>query len=377
MTTIEELGAKTADERLKRLLTYLAADPANAALRADAAAQALTDGQPEIACEILAQAPDKLSNRELNLFGVAQIEMRNFAGASRTFEAIVSAGEGDAAVKFNLAWSLAMEKKFERALDLLDEQVTEDLAQAATLEVQLLHQLGNFDRAPEAARRHLARHGDDEALAAAVSVLALDIEDLDLARSCAVKARSHPDALATLGILELSDQKVDRALELFEQSLRTNANIPRAWIGRGLARMLAKQEGATSDLDRGAELFGDHIGSWIAAGWAHLIAGDLSNARQRFARALEIDENFAESHGSLAVVDVLEGQPAEAARRIAVARRLDRECFSAAFAQILITERQSGEASARVQLDKILETPVNARGDTVAAALARMGLKSA
>jgi tetratricopeptide (TPR) repeat protein len=243
------------------------------------------------------------------------------------------------------------------------------------LEVQLLHELGDFDRAAEAARHHVAAFPDHEGLAAAVSVLALDIEDLDLARACALKAANHPDALTTLATLALGQSQLGEAEKLFERALSANDHLPRAWIGLGLARLVEKDGRAAADIDRGAQLFGDHIGSWIAAGWAHLIAGDLIAARQRFEQALGIDENFGESHGSLAVLDVLEGHDAEASKRIAIAKRLDRQSFSAAFAQVLLTAQAGKTESARALFEKILETPVNERGDTAAAALARMGLK--
>ena len=375
MSTLEDLLQRTDDERLKRLVSYVAADPTNETLRTDAAEQALNTGSPEIACELLARAPGELGNRELNLFGLAQMQLRNFGEAAKTFETIVANDVDDPAVRFNLAWSLAMEKRFNEALEQLPPDVTGALPQAAMLEVQLLHEIGEFDRAAEAARRNIEIFPDEQGLAAAVSVLALDIEDIDLARSCALKAANHPDAMATLGTLALGESHIGEAEALFERALRTNDKIPRAWIGLGLARLVGKDGRAPADIDRGAELFGDHIGSWIAAGWAYLIAGDLPAARQRFERALSIDDNFGESHGSLAVVDILQGHESEASKRLAVAKRLDRESFSAAFAQVLLTAQAGKGEKAQALFEKILETPVNERGDTAAAALARMGLR--
>src|SRR5437764_5999825 len=116
MSTLEDLLQRTDDERLKRLVSYVAVDPANETLRTDAAEQALNTGIPEIACELLAQAPGELGDRELNLFGLAQMQLKNFGDAAKIFETIVAKGVSDAAVKFNLAWSLAMEKRFNDAL---------------------------------------------------------------------------------------------------------------------------------------------------------------------------------------------------------------------------------------------------------------------
>ena len=377
MTVIQQgLADRASDDRLKRLLSYLSEDPGNASLRADAAEQALNSGEPQIARELLEPNAAELGARELNLLGVAQMQLREFAEAAGTFEELLQRGTDDPAVNFNLAWSLAMGKAFDRAVELLSPDVTSARPQAAMLHVQLLHERGEFDSAAEIARTYIEKHPAHEGLAAAVSVLALDVEDVELARRSAETAGNHPDALATLGTLALGQQQVDEAVELFDRALERNDRSPRAWIGRGLAHLLTDEPArATGDIDRGAELFGDHIGSWIAAGWAHLIAGEAGEARSRFERALAIDENFAESHGSLAVVDALEGDDDSARRRISIGQRLDRQCFSAAFAQTLLTARRGDPEAARAVFEKILQTPVNERGDTAAQALARMGLR--
>ena len=50
--------------------------------------------------------------------------------------------------------------------------------------------------------------------------------------------------------------------------------MPRALVGRGLGRLVCGQiESGAVDIEAGAFGFGDHIGSWIAAGWARLVDG--------------------------------------------------------------------------------------------------------
>src|SRR5438067_2137863 len=119
MTPVEDLAASADDERLKRLLSYVAADPGNDALRADAAEQALDSGEPEITRELLGSAAVELGNRELNLLGVAQMQLRDFQSAAQSFRDLKERGIDEPPVIFNLAWSLAMEKQFGEALELL------------------------------------------------------------------------------------------------------------------------------------------------------------------------------------------------------------------------------------------------------------------
>ncbi len=267
-----------------------------------------------------------------------------------------------------------MQKDFGSARALLDSEVTAAIPQAAMLEVQLMHDAGEFDEAAVRAKEHLDRHPGHPGLAAAVSVLALDVEDPELAKRCALAAGDHPDALTTLGTLSLGQQDVAGAVDLFDRALAADGSSPRAWVGRGLAKLISEGEDAAADIDRGAELFEDHLGSWIAAGWAHLLKGDRATARERFEHSMTLDHNFAENFGSLAVVDVLDGRLDEARQGIATGFKLDRQCFSAMMAQSLLTSAEGDPERGQRLFRKILETPINDRGDTVMQSLARMGL---
>ncbi len=363
--------------RLERLLGYLAADPDNAALLVDAAAAALNEGQPQIARDLLARraALGTFSEGELNLAGLAALQNGAFEEAHDAFARLLDAHPEDPALRFNLAWALAMLKSFPEALALLDEHATTALGQAAALEIQLLHDAGDFDRAQLRAKDHLAHHPDHPGLMAAISVLAVDIEDLALAEACARKGGDLPEALTTLGTLALGDARDAEAAALFQRALQRDPHSPRAWVGKGLTELV---DGAYADaaqhIRHGAELFDSHVGSWIAAGWAYLLAQDLTKAREAFERAVELDHNFAESHGSLAVISILEGRADESQRLGSTALRLDRQCFSAALAQSLVLQSQGKPDLARRIIDRALHTSIDGSGATIADAIARRTL---
>jgi len=268
-----------------------------------------------------------------------------------------------------------MLKRFEEALELLDEPTTRALAQAAMLRVQVMHELGQFDEAAELARDYVTLFSEHSGLLAAVSVLAIDIEDIALAQACASKAGDHPDALTTLGTLALGDARDDEAGVMFDRALAKNAQLPRAWIGKGLVELTRGLPGdAAQHIERGAELFDRHIGSWIAAGWAHLLNKNVTAARAAFERAHALDRNFAESHGSLAVIAILEGNQEEATRLTQTAMRLDNHSFSAALAQSLLLEAQGKpEIAARI-IERTLNIPIDATGATIAQAIAKRTL---
>lgn len=364
--------------RLDRLLPLVAADPENVALLTDAAETALSERRPEIATELFERAArmEPLRPEQANLAGLAAMQAGRFEEAARRFEPLVAQGAGGAAVRFNLAWSLAMSDGHERALELLDDETVRSLPQAAMLKVQILHDLGELSAASEAAELLGDLHREDAGLLAATSVLAVDLDDLGRAEQAALAAGEHPDALTTLGILALDRDEPAEALRRFDQALELRTATPRAWLGRGLAKLLAGgSDDAATDLDRGAEMFGDHLGSWIAAGWAWFIRGDLAAARARFERALAIDPTFAEAQGSLAAIEILEGHVEAGRERAEKAFRLDRNSFSVALARILLASASGDQAAARRIFEIALNTPVDESGRTIAQAAARLGLR--
>jgi tetratricopeptide (TPR) repeat protein len=367
--------AETQD-RLQRLLNYLEADPHNPSLLGDAAAAAVDARQPQQAMDLLDRLAGirELSDEDLHVLGLAALHLQDHQRACAVYRSLLGRGIDDPGVRYNHAWALLKLGEKEEALALLDESCVAAVPQGATLKVQLLHDQGEMEAAQEVARSALERHSDHPALLAAISVLAVDLGDLQLARDSASGAGDHPDALATLGTLALEDDEPQQARALFDRALKANPNSPRALVGRGLSLLSqGDAESAAGDLDKGAELFGGHLGSFIAAGWAHFIARDLGTARARFEHALALDPNFAESHGSLAVLDLLEGRPEQAEREMAIAFRLDRACYSAALAQVLLRAGKGDQEGARRIFDKAIHTPIEG-GRTIAQALGRIGL---
>jgi tetratricopeptide (TPR) repeat protein len=365
------------ENRLKLLLGYLEQDPENVSLIEDAALAAMALAEDDKAV-MLFERLEKLHPLTPSLrndYGLSALRLSDFDTAERLFQTLVGDDEADPAARFNLAWAQAKQGKLIKAEQQINEACANALPQAAMLKIQLIHQRGAFDEALEMGRELLTLHPDHAGLNAAMSVLALDCEDTALAKHCADKASGHPDGLTSLATLELRDMAVDEAAAHFDAALALNSHSPRAWVGSGLVELMRNNpQIAAGHIDRGAEQFGDHIGSWIAAGWAYLLAGRHDIAEQRFEAALGVDENFAESHGSLAVSALLKGDTSKAQKLADIASRLDRNCFSAALAQSLIANSSGDTDKARKILERALNTPMDDDGRTVAQALIHLGL---
>lgn len=361
--------------RFDRLTALLAHDATNPHLLSDAAEAAQAEARWEAVDDLLdrLQAVQPLSPAQLHLAGLAAMQRQDWAVAERRFAKLIDDGVAPPPVRFNRAWALTMAGRVQEAADLLDADTVAALPQAAQLRVQMLHDGGTMDAAMAQAREALERFPEHRGLNAAVAILATDMDDLPLALACAQRAGDHPDALVTLGTLALDDADPATAAQYFADALGRNPDAPRALVGGGLARIAAGGDltAAAAEIDRGAERFATHPGSWIAAGWTHFLRGDHPTARARFDTALALDDTFAEAHGALGVLDLLAGDAATARQRLAVATRLDRNCFAAALGHMLGATAGGDAARAQAILDTALHAPIDDAGRTLADAMVR------
>lgn len=357
-----------ATERVERLLGFLETDPDNLTLMGDVAVAALEAGRFDIVGQLLdrhaalAPPPPQL----VNLAGLAAMRQGRFDDAEALFARALAADPQDPTLRYNLAWARATRSDLAGASELLDETVAAAVPAAAALKVRMLHRQGEIEDALAWGAGFVDRFPRDAELLGALSAAAIDAEELELAAAYAERAGDTPDALSTLGMLQLDLAQTDQAAELFDRALAAQHDSGRALLGKGLVAMAALDGAeAARHFDRAAAIFGDHVGSWVTAGWAYVLASDLVRARQRFETAIAVDDTFAEAHGGLAVVDVLDKRLDEARRGARTALRLDRECFAGVLARSLLLEADGDAAAAGRLRRAALETPVGPSGQTI------------
>lgn len=365
-------------DRLVRLLDYLQADPFNRKLLADAASEAF-DSQCFAQCDELLQRYEALGALPpalLNLKGLSAMSQGEFDTALATFDLLSSYGLNPV-TQYNTAYAAAMTGRFDQAVERLDEKVLADVQQAAALKIRSLHHLGRLEEAIELASQHASDPHNSAEICGLLATALLDAGDIEGARHYAAQSQDTSDGLTVRGLLSLDETRNEDALALFEQALKAQPDNRRAHLGMGLA-LLAQGNfsGASKQIDVAAQAYGKHAGSWIAAGWAHLLGGDLTQARARFDEGARVDRGFAEAPGGIAVVDVMEGKLVDAKRHAATALRLDRACLSAALAQSLLSSAAGDQASADAIRNAALQRPLTENGKTIAQALAQRAAKT-
>lgn len=361
--------------RFERLSAFLQQDPTNLRLTVDAVNAALEEERwPEVT-DLIARyaAREPLPPRLVNVAGLLALHEGRFSDAIDLFGPLLEAEPQDVHLRFNLAWAKAMVGEPDAVVDLIDSDVAAATPGAATLKVQALHRLGRLDEALSVGGDYAVQWADDKALMSALAIAALDAEDVDLARAYATRAGDTHEGLSTLGAIAFDQGLVSEAALLFDRALAADPSSGRARLGKGLA-LVANGDPVqgTALIEDAAKSFGDHLGSWIAVGWGYFTQGDYAAARSRFDKALALDDTFAESHGALAVLDIVEGQFDSAARRAQVALRLDRACLSAALAQSLLASRRGDEQTAERIRGMALNAPLGADGQTLAQAMAKL-----
>lgn len=358
--------------KLARLLGYLESDPGNLNLIGDTVSAALDVHRPDLAVDLLGryEAIVPLPPAMRNLAGLAALQQDRFGDAAEIFQSLLSAQPEDSGLRFNMAWCKSIAGDDAGAADLLDAAAVASVPGAAALKVQALHRLGDLDAALSEGTKALESRPDDTALLGALSIVAIDLQMPELAQGWAARAQDTPEGLSALGMLGLKDNQLDEALAYFDRGLAARGDSARNWLGRGLVLMArGDAPGAADAIDRSAALFRHHLGTWIASGWAHFAAGDRVKARTIFEHTLALDDTFAESHGALAVLDILDGEIDSARRRTDTALRLDRRCFAGALAKVLLLEHDGDAQAAQRVRDIALNTPVGESGQTIAQAM--------
>lgn len=359
--------------RKDRLLGYLEHDPDNLQLIRDAAEAALAEADDATAQSLLERygALTPLAPDMLNLRGLAALRAGRFEEAAATFSDLRSTGDDAPSVRLNLAWALTMKGDYDGALPLVDDEVVALGPSGAGLKIRLLHHLGRLEEAMEAGADLASLYPADPVLMGTLANAALDADRADLARVYAERAGAHHDGLTTMGLLLLDEDRVSESAALFDRILAADATNPRALLGKGLERLaVGDASEAAGWLDRAAERFGDHLGTWVAAGWTYYLQGNFTAARERFETALALDDTFAETQGGLAVLDIAEGQIEAGRRRTEVALRLDRSSFGAALATVMLLEHDGKPDMAERVREAAFNVPVGLGGKTLAQALA-------
>lgn len=366
-------------QQLARSESYLVADPANNELLARVIDLSLVAGEAERAERHVRDALQRYPEDAFFLarLGTVHLARRQWAEAAAVLSTVM-ARHADINLAYNLAYAYVWLGRYADAYAGLAPyaDAAQLTAPMATLLVRALHHMGEPERAVALAARLQQHCGNDAMLLAAASLAGFDADQLEqaqqwseaaLAAASAAGAQCLPlEALVTAGSLALARTDSDAASSYFQQALAANPAQGRSWSGLGAASLLRNDlAGAREQLEQAVHHMPDHIGSWHLLAWSRLLAGQIDSAAQAFQAALDLDRNFGESHGGMAVVHAHLGQRAQAEACIERALRLDADGLSARYAQMVLAGETADPVRFRALARRLLSTRRGALGQNL------------
>jgi tetratricopeptide (TPR) repeat protein len=373
------MPSNAASERLASLEAYLRQDPDNPALRAEAVMAALESGALDRAQALLDAAAAPSDPQLLHARGLVALAGHRFADAARDFSDLLSRNVDAPAIRFNLAYAKFRAGDAAGAAQAFRDLLGVEGAPVQTLAylVRCLHGLGKPEAAIEA-WESAAPVFRTAQTGGVVSLACLDAGQADEARrlSGAALAGEEPplEAMVTGATLLVGDGDVAQAGRWLDMALAASPDDGRIWSAIGAATLLSGDiVRAEAAFQRACERLPEHVGSWISLAWCQIMRKDLDGAGTSLDEALARDRNFAETHGSIAVVAALQGRVGDAEQAIEKAQRLDRKGLSARYAQAVL----SGEASDAAAIQALAARLLRARPGPDGAALLERTLAAA
>jgi tetratricopeptide (TPR) repeat protein len=374
-------ASNDASERLKRYLRFLEQDPSNVNLLGDAADLCLETNQLDRAHDLIQRGLAASSNAAQFRYRQSCLARarQDWKQAAELSQALLDEGGSDPAIHYNAGIALAMLGRYPEAkahlLPLAHRSDT--FANLPYYLVRTLHHLGELDEASKIAEAHMAAHADDGTMAGMLSTLCMDRDDMAGARRWSDLAlQSNPDdvdALLTNGALALGDEDEVRAHGTFERVIAKQPANGRAWLGRAMANMLKFDiKMAHADFDKALVHMPTHIGTWHALAWCQILEDDLVGAKTSFDKALDLNHNFGETHGGLAVIAALQGRWEDSKRLTTVALKLDPRSFAGRFAQSLMLHHGGKTETAQELVRRMLTAQQSPGGGSLMDMLGRV-----
>lgn len=352
-------------QQVARYESYLELDPNNATLWVAFGDVLHREGEFERAESTFQRALNIQPGNSIAKARIAAVAIsrQHFERAESMLRELIAAGEQDHAVLFNLGLALYYQRRFDAALAVFEQVV--GVSRSVDARYHLLSCLHNLNRLGEAIDRgeQFLRRSSSADVEGLLALILMDEGRMEAAVAHAqVVARTHPDnadAAAVLSTHALENQEMREAGEHLQVLTAKEPRNLRGWQGLALIELHGQRHSeALRYLERARDCEPQNTGTLITMGWTHLTAHDYAQAERTFRAGLQIDRNDAELHGGLASALVMLRQFDEARQEVTRARRLDSNCFGAAFAESVLLRLSGNEQrSTQVMADLLNSSP--------------------
>lgn len=365
-------AAPALEAKIARFASFLQADPENRNLLLDLGDLYHQAGQFEAALRCFSQlctlepAVAVAQSRLANVY----LSLHRFDDAAAVLAALVAADAGNGPLQYNLGLAQYYQGQYAAAAASFQAA---DQAGAGSADLykylsHCLHHEGQLEEAVAAASQwRAATIGADGSISgqcadstAYLALLEFDSGNreaaLELAGAVLAVDPTNLDANAVMGGAALEQQDIALAADCFQQILAQRPDYGRAWLGLGLTYLHDNNNDKALDaMTEATRQMPGHAGTEVALGWSRVIVGDGVGAEATFRKAIELDRNFAESHGGLAVALIMQNRIEEAQKTIKAADRLDPANFGSVYGKALLLRADGRAELAQGLINRALE----------------------
>lgn len=356
--------ATTDTDRLIRLISFLEHDPYNLNLLLDTLSLA-------IASRDLEQAQRLVNHFEKHPIEDAtcwaqmayiQLLLRDFASASAYGDKAIQAGINDAAVLLNTAYGHFYIGNYDTSAAILAKLTSQSDVDVSTLllHARSLHHQAKPEEAEQLLVRALQIESEHIEAKGLLSLLLYERDDNEAALRLAHDVLAHNpnqlDALLACGAVHFDQGNIEASRKTWRHTVNAYPTCGRAWSGLAQVEFHEMEfVDAETHLKTAVTFMPDHIGTWHLLAWIYILREESGLAREALDKSYALDRTFGETHGGLAVVDVLDGKFDDARHGIRRALKLNSECMSAHYAEMLMLQKAGKIDEANTLVQQVLE----------------------
>ncbi|AKJ96681.1 hypothetical protein VM99_00900 [Pseudomonas chlororaphis] len=344
--------------RLARLLSYLVQDPGNLSLLADALSLAIDLGDIAAGQQLIAhmQAQGIEQPHTYALAAHASLQAGRYAAAAAFGDKAIEGGIHHAAVLFNTALGHFHSGDYGATHTLLSRlsKDPQSPAHLLVMHARALHQLEETEEAERLVTRARQLEPENTNTRGLLALLQYENDNyspaLITAHETLAEDPDQLDALIACASVHFEQNNIVASRNAWLHTIKQHPECGRAWSG--LARLEFNElefDQAEEHLKMAVRFMPDHIGTWHLLAWIYILRRDSVQARQALDASYVLDRNFGETHGGLAIVDILDGMKERAQKSIRRALKLNPLGLSVQYAEALLLQ-DAGQPEKAVQL---------------------------
>ncbi|WP_349735278.1 tetratricopeptide repeat protein [Pseudomonas jessenii] len=350
--------------RLARLLAFLGHDPTNLTLLVDALSLAIDLGDifygQQLIDHIKTQAIE-----EPNVCALAahvSLQARQYAAAGTFGNQAIEGGIEHSAVIFNTALGHFHSGDYASTHTLLSRLSNDPQSPASLLmmHARALHQLEETEQAEVLVVRARQQEPEDTEIRGLLALLQYENDNYSPALITAHETLADDpdqlDALIACASVHFEQNNITASRNAWLHTVTAHPECGRAWSG--LARLEFNElefEQAEGHLKTAVQFMPDHIGTWHLLAWIYILRRDSIRAREALECSYALDRTFGETHGGLAIVDIMDGMKERAKKGIRRALKLNPQGLSAQYAEALLLHEAGQPEKAAQVIDRVLD----------------------